>query len=59
MNLHPAYNKTEIAERYYKRLGTFTTREQAKKNFHALKHPDKFIIYEVLHEIHEEQIKTL
>jgi len=52
--IHKAYNKTEIAELYYKKLGRFTTRDQAKKNFSLLKHPDAKLIAEILDEVHKE-----
>lgn len=56
---HSAFNKTEIAERYYKKLGKFTTRDQAKKNFGALKKPDPKLIAEILDDIHIEAKELL
>lgn len=57
--IHKAFNKTEIADRYYKELGTFTTREQAKKNFSGLKNINIDILNHVLKEIWVEQLELL
>lgn len=57
--IHKALNKTEIAERYYKAKGKFTTREQAKKNFNLLRRPDIQLIAKIIKEIYRESMETL
>lgn len=57
--IHKAYKQIEIAERYYKKIGKFTTRDQAKKNFGALKKPDPKLIAEILDDIHREAKELL
>lgn len=59
MKILPAYNVAEIAERYYKKLGKFTTREQAAKNFHLLKKPDRNLVSWIIDEIYHEQKREL
>ena len=54
--IHPGLNNSEIAERYYKKLGKFTTRNQAKKNFGALKKPNIKLVIQILEEIYEESL---
>lgn len=56
MKPHHALNIAEIAELYYKKLGKFTTRRQASKNFLALKHPNRKILDEIEKEIKESNL---
>lgn len=44
-------NKTEVAKRYYKKLGKHSSRQQSKKNFYLLKNPDRSLIMCVVYEI--------
>ena len=57
--IHDAFSKAEIAERYYRELNKFTTRERARKAFIALKKYDKEIIKKIMKEIHREQMDLL
>ena len=57
--IHKAFNKSEIAKRYYKALGSFTTREQAKKNFAGIKNYNFDVLNHVLNEIWNEQQQLL
>ena len=55
------FNKTEIAERFYKAQGNFTNRDQAMKNFSLkkLRYEDKKLIESIMDEIVEEGKKEL
>lgn len=57
--IHKAFNKAEIAERYYKKLGKFSTRAQAVKNFNLLRHPDKGVLLAIFKEVMAEQKQNL
>jgi len=54
MKIHDAINQAAFAQLYYRELGKELTREQAKKNFHLLKNPDKDIVLKVFFKIHED-----
>ena len=53
--IHKAFNRTEIAVRYYQQKNKFTNREQARKNFQALKKYDAVIIEAILYQIYNDQ----
>lgn len=59
--IHPAYNKSEIARRYYeKTTGEALTRQEAANRWRKTK-PDKKILREVMKEIAgeaDQEIKT-
>lgn len=54
MKIHKGFNRAEIAERYYRKLGKFTTRQQAAKNFDHLKYYDVDLIGQIMLEIYLE-----
>lgn len=57
--IHKAFNQTELAELYYKKLGKFKNREQARKNFRVLVKYDKDILTEIFDQIMSEQKELL
>lgn len=59
MKLHKGINQTEIAVRYYERKGKNISREQAQKNFAALRNPDMKILLEIMKEVYQEAISEM
>lgn len=48
------YNTTEIANRYYQKLGKNYERNQAKVNFDSLRHPKIHILKDVIQDLYNE-----
>ena len=57
MKIDSKLNFAEIAEIYYKKVGKFTNRENARKSFMRLKNPDPKAIAEIQQEIRDIEIK--
>jgi hypothetical protein len=57
--IHEAYNKSEIARRYFKLKGETLTRQEANNRWKMVRSPDKEILKKVFSEIHKEQKSKL
>lgn len=59
IRIHPAFNKSEIARRYYKKAtGEALTNQEAVNRWRNIRNPDKKILAQVVEEVTQEQ-KTL
>lgn len=57
--INEAYNKSEIARRYFKLKGEELTRQEANNRWKMVRNPDKDILKKVFSEVYKEQKSKL
>lgn len=57
--IHPAFNKSEIARRYFEIKGYKLSKQEAANRWRMLRNPDKSIIKKVIDRVYKEQLKLL